>query len=374
MSATVAAALKKIAIALLSDRKTAKKIGVLFLSILVGLLMPVVAIIGLFSGSIQFDADDIATIALSLDAEEVLKLTTVQDTLDDIEAAMEDAGEGDRYEEAQILYLLALYDYQDEDDFVDRLVTCFEENDDDEDLIDAVNDEFGCDINATDYIKVVTGLRESTISAFGYYDPSTKNAGDLVMWAWEAYNDHWGYVWGTYGQILTQESFESLCERFPDHVENYHDFIQNNWVGRRTADCAGLIKSYLWFNPDSHQIVYGSNGFSDMTADVMYNSSTVNGTIDTLPETPGLGVWHQGHVGIYIGDGWVIQASGTESGVIKTRLDGSSFTNWFEIPGIQYPTGGVEETVETTEETLGEASSTVEGGEQNGEINSDDQV
>ena len=90
----------------------------------------------------------------------------------------------------------------------------------------------------------------------------------------------------------------------------------------------------------------------------MYNNSTVNGTIDTIPETPGLGVWHEGHVGIYIGNGYVIQASGTEAGVIKTQLEGSTFTNWFEIPGITYlgeeedePEETTDVTVETTVET-----------------------
>ena len=112
----------------------------------------------------------------------------------------------------------------------------------------------------------------------------------------------------------------------------------------------------MWFNPETHQIEYGSNGFTDRDADTLYNDSTVNGTIDTIPETPGLGVWHEGHVGIYIGDGWVIQASGTETGVIRTQLDGSSFTNWFEIPGIIYESSE-EELPEETQETAAESTS-----------------
>ena len=35
----------------------------------------------------------------------------------------------------------------------------------------------------------------------------------------------------------------------------------------------------------------------------MFANATVKGTIDTIPEIPGLAVWHEGHIGIYIGNG-----------------------------------------------------------------------
>lgn len=358
MSVSAAAVIKKVAVAILSDDKARKKIGIFILSILVGLLMPIAAVLAVFSGSLNFDSDDLQEVIDNLDEEEIAKLQQVQDTLDAIEEAMRDADMHSRYEEAQVLYMFGLYEYQDEDDFVDRLVGCFEEDQTDYELIDEVNDEFDCDLDPVEYLRIITGIRSTTINTFGFMDPETKNNIDLVYWAWEAYNDGWGYVWGTYGLILTQDSFENLCEVYPNNVENHHDFIQENWVGRRTADCAGLIKGYLWFNPESHQIEYGSNGFTDRDADTLYNDSTVNGTIDTIPETPGLGVWHEGHVGIYIGDGWVIQASGTETGVVKTQLEGSSFTNWFEIPGITYGSDEEEESAET-EETAESTTETV---------------
>ncbi len=352
MSATVAAILKKVGVAIASNKKARQKIGILILSILVGLLMPIAAMLAVFSGHIEFTDDMIQEVLDNLDEDEMDKIQDVQDTLDAIEEAMSDADMHSRYEEAQVLYMFGLYEYQDEDDFVDRLVGCFEEDQTDYELIDEVNDEFDCDLDPVEYLRIITGIRSTTINTWGFMDPDTKNNADLVYWAWEAYNDGWGYVWGTYGLILTQDSFENLCEVYPNNVENHHDFIQENWVGRRTADCAGLIKGYLWFNPETHQIEYGSNGFTDLDADSMYNNSTVNGTIDTIPETPGLGVWHEGHVGIYIGNGYVIQASGTETGVIKTQLEGSTFTNWFEIPGITYLGEEEDEPEETTDVTL----------------------
>lgn len=32
-------------------------------------------------------------------------------------------------------------------------------------------------------------------------------------------------------------------------------------------------------------------------------NASVSGTIDTMPDIPGLAVWHDGHIGVYIGDG-----------------------------------------------------------------------
>ena len=63
----------------------------------------------------------------------------------------------------------------------------------------------------------------------------------------------------------------------------------------------------------------------------------MKGKISTMPDIPGLGVYHKGHVGIYVGDGLVIHASDYGKGVIITKLEGSNFTHWFKITRVQYP-------------------------------------
>lgn len=336
MWSTVAAALKKIAVAILTDKKARHKVCIFILTCLAMIIMPIAAVIAIFSGKIEFTPQQLTEIASNIDVVEFAKLTRVQDTLDAIEDAMEEADMKDRTKEAQLLFMLALYEYQDERDFVNRLVGCFEEGQSDSQLVRAVNREFGCDIDASEYIKIVNGMRRTTISNKIFKDTSTKNNQDLVAWAKMAYGNEWGYVWGTYGRVLTQDYFNSLCSQYPDHVDNYHDYIQKHWVGRRCSDCVGLIKGYLWYNPNKQQIQYGYGGATDYGANSMYNAASVKGPISNMPEIPGLGVWHSGHVGIYIGNGYVIQAMGTKYGVVKTKLSGSSFTNWFKIPGITY--------------------------------------
>ena len=56
------------------------------------------------------------------------------------------------------------------------------------------------------------------------------------------------------------------------------------------------------------------------------------------PDTPGLAVWKSGHIGVYIGNGEVIEAMGTKYGVVKTKLAGRGWSAWLQIPYISYIT------------------------------------
>lgn len=51
-----------------------------------------------------------------------------------------------------------------------------------------------------------------------------------------------------------------------------------------------------------------ADDMADVGANAMFANATVKGTIDTIPEVPGLAVWVDGHIGIYIGNGEVIEA------------------------------------------------------------------
>ena len=170
----------------------------------------------------------------------------------------------------------------------------------------------------------------------GFTDPTTKNASDLVAYAIHAWESGWGYVWGTYGNVLTDSLFDYKLEQYPDGVGNYEDFIEANWLGGRTTDCVGLIKGYGWLDPDTLTIGYATNGMPDYGANQMYRSASVSGTIDTIPEIPGLAVWCDGHIGVYIGDGYVIEAMGTRYGVVKTKLADRNWTHWLKIEYIDY--------------------------------------
>ncbi|MCD8254506.1 MAG: hypothetical protein LUC36_03040 [Oscillospiraceae bacterium] len=182
---------------------------------------------------------------------------------------------------------------------------------------------------------------EIDISAF--VSPATKNNLDLAAYAIQAWRNNWGYVWGTYGGVLTESLFEYKLRQYPDGVGKYEDYIRANWLGRRTTDCVGLIKGYGWLDTDSLTINYATNGMPDYSADQMYLSA-VNagklgedyGSIDSIPEIAGLAVWKEGHIGVYIGGGYVVEAMGTKYGVVKTALADRSWQAWCKIPYISY--------------------------------------
>ena len=174
------------------------------------------------------------------------------------------------------------------------------------------------------------------IDISGYIDPGSKNAADLAAYAIHAWEQGWGYVWGSYGFVLTEGALNSLLAQYPDNVGRYESFIRANWLNGRATDCVGLIKGYGWLDAETLTIKYGTNGMPDCGANQMFYSAAVTGTIDTIPEKPGIAVWHSGHIGVYIGGGYVIEAMGTKYGVVKTALSDRSWTHWLEIPYIDY--------------------------------------
>ena len=360
MNTTVAAALKKIAVALLSDTKILKKVAIFFLSVLVGLLMPMAAVIGIFAGgNIEINEEDIENALTDEQKEYYAKLNA---TYGEINERMQEAGFPDRVDEAQTLFVMGLVDHMYDENFVIKLVGCFSPGQTDEELVAMVNSVFGTQISLEDYLKVIVELRKATINPHIFTDPLSLNNVDLVAFCQEACDDQWGYVWATYGKMLSAVKLDELAEQFPDEVGQEKSFIKQNWCGHRTADCAGLIKAYFWYDHSTGEIVYELAGYEDKRANELYEEATEKGTLDTIPETPGLGVWHEGHVGVYVGNGYVIHANGTHRGVEKQLLSETKFTHWFDIPGIQYiETEESEELEENSEMSSEEASAPSEG-------------
>ena len=183
---------------------------------------------------------------------------------------------------------------------------------------------------------IAGGDRSIELDISTFANPTTKNATDLVTYAVHAWESGWGYVWGTYGNVLTESLLAYKVSQYPDGVGNHENFIRAHWLGGRTTDCVGLIKGYSWLSPETMTIDYGSHGMPDIGANQMYYNAKESGPISTMPDIPGLAVWHEGHIGVYIGGGQVIEAMGTKNGVVKTELAKRNWTHWLKIPYINY--------------------------------------
>ena len=337
MSITVAAALKKVAAAVLTDKKAGKTVGGIVLAVILIVIFPIVGVTGALGSLGKADAAQLQAIfAENLSEQEITKLQTFEDTMRAIESAMTEAGFASRTREAQAIYALLLSNDADESGMIEKLVGCFSAEQTDEQLLANVNEAFEMEIPIEDFAKLMQTVRAVYIDTSHYIDPSAKNNLDLVQWAIAAEKAGWGYVWGTCGQVLTESALASKVSQYPDEVGGQEDFIRTHWLGRRCADCVGFIKGYGWLDAETQEIEYGTNGMPDIGADTMYANASEKGTIDTLPEIPGLAVWHEGHIGIYVGNGEVIHASGTKIGVIQTPIGASGWTHWLKIPYINY--------------------------------------
>ena len=342
MNIALGAALKRVAFSLLSDRKALKKAGMVILTLALAVILPILSVAAVL-GSVEVDSAKLRqTVTENLSAETQAELLKTESLITELNSAMSDAGFVSHQTEAQVLALLGLSGQADDPEFVAKLVGCFTEIQTDAQLIGAVNAAFGTTLDADEFSAIMSAIRANAIDSTGYTAPAEKNNLDLATWAVRAEQAGWGYVWGSQGELLTESRFQSLAASYPKEVGGYEDWIRAHWLGKRTADCSGLIRGYWWLDAETQEINYGSNSIPAMGADAMYQAAAEKGSISTMPEIPGLGVWHKGHIGIYIGNGEVVEAMSTRKGVVRTQLASGHWTAWLKIPYINY--------IESTEE------------------------
>lgn len=143
------------------------------------------------------------------------------------------------------------------------------------------------------------------------------------------------YWYGTFGNTAAKDLLEMKKKQYPKHYTSDRMKKYNSQLGKRVHDCVGLIKGYLWSDTPDSKPVY--NASQDVSADGMLLKCNERGRIYTLPEIPGILVFMPGHVGIYIGNGRVIEARGFNYGVVETRLGDRPWESWGKCPWIEYP-------------------------------------
>ena len=337
--AVSAATVAKITSAVASDKNARKVIGVIIGSVIGLLLIPLIAYMGIIGNmdSIEIDTNQVQqSIVQNMSAEEKAKLQHIEDVMTGISKECSKRKlKSIVGKKAQAVYACAFYDVEKSDnDFISKLVDCFEQAKDDNELLNMLNSAFGTNISAEDFSHLMSVISNTVIDID--LSNTDKNNLDLVKWAQMAYDNKWGYVWGSHGNVLTANELKKLEKTFGTHVTDKEEYIKSHWLGRRTSDCVGLIKGYGWYDETSGTIKYGTNGMKDVTADGMFNAAVEKGPISTMPDIPGIAVWHQGHIGVYIGNGYVIHAANTYDGVIKTPITSSGWTHWLKVPYINY--------------------------------------
>lgn len=144
------------------------------------------------------------------------------------------------------------------------------------------------------------------------------------------------YWYGTFGQKSTTTLLSQKARQYPSMFSGTRiQKAKAEHLGVKVHDCVGLIKGYLWCdNPTDDTPKYNVN--QDTSANGMYNKCKERGYINTLPEIAGVLVFFDGHVGVYIGGGYVIEARGFDYGVVKTKLSARPWKRWGKCPFITY--------------------------------------
>ena len=134
--------------------------------------------------------------------------------------------------------------------------------------------------------------------------------------------------------------------------------------GVRIFDCVGLIKCFMWHDYSEKNASYYNKEVPDKNETGFFNEATEKGSIDTIPEIPGLMVYQPGHIGVYLGNGQVIEATAAfDKKIVITYFKGNhpdtsykrtTWTHWFKMPYLTYDVQESEETNDEFAHALGE--------------------
>lgn len=181
-------------------------------------------------------------------------------------------------------------------------------------------------------------------------------ATDLIRLFKQALDEGWGYIWGQWGATWTQAkqnqkvnymvaNYGSGWKTSAAAKENnyyYSALYGSRWIGKRVADCSGLFRRA--FDQLGGAISHSSNriweGYCAKQGKLQNGART-----DGLILKPGTAVFvhpagkNRTHIGLYIGDGLVIEASGTQTGVIRSSVTHKKWVEWGELKNVSYEGG-----------------------------------
>lgn len=182
---------------------------------------------------------------------------------------------------------------------------------------------------------------------------ATVKTADLIAKFQYALDNKWGYILNTWHTKWTQacqnEKVNYMKNKYGANWKNDASAQKDNsytaalygdrWIGHYVTDCSGLF--YWAFKELGGYMYHGSN--------TMWNKyCTSKGKLSGGKRTdgkelkPGTAVFvlkngsDRSHVGLYVGNGKVIEASGTQTGVITTEITNKKWAEWGELKGTEF--------------------------------------
>ena len=150
-----------------------------------------------------------------------------------------------------------------------------------------------------------------------------KSAAKLVEFAKNKLGTN--YVYGMKGVKMTLGQYNNLKKLYPSIVRD----TDRKKVGTICVDCSGLIS---WFTGK----IKNSTSFKESATKVLSIKEINKADI-------GCALWRKGHIGIYIGNGYCVEARGSAYGVVRTKVSERDFTHILWIDDIDYTKGSTDE-------------------------------
>lgn len=327
--------MEKVLIALakiLADKKTRDKVLIFIGSIVVGFLLLAAPIIAIYTlGNVEIEPPEIdrntfneSAFIEQLSPEQQERMSEIQSAGNAIESELTSLGIPEQTIKAQLIYM----SYFDEVEGFNAnfYAHLFYSASNDEILIDSINQNYGLSIDYNEFMRTYTFVMNATIDPHMFSDSATKNAVDLAAWAENAYMSEWQYADNCFGERTGENRL-------------------------RCADNVGLIMGYVRY--DAVNKVFTSD-----TVDLYY---TEQGSLDTMPDVKGVGVFNGSEFGVYVGGGEVVFSSAM-GGVQWQALADGDWTSWCTFDAISYPQKVDDRINELQEPTTEATTETTTGG------------
>ncbi len=129
------------------------------------------------------------------------------------------------------------------------------------------------------------------------------------------------YMYGVNGLIVTEDLIQSKARQYPAIYTAGYITKCRAFIGQKAYDCSSITDLYMG---------------TDRSANGWLSSCIEKGPISTIPDIIGLIVHRDGHMGVYVGGGYAVEARGIDYGVVKTKVVDRTWTSWGKLSGVEY--------------------------------------
>ena len=253
MSAALGAALKKIAVALLTDRRNWEKLAVALFAVLLLFLLPILSVEAIFQADMDWDSPElVSTVLEELDVGSLGFLESSNSVLTQLQEALKAAGFGfEEFRKAQALYWLALSPYAEEADFIEKLVGCFAPEQTNEELVANVNAAFGTDIDPEEFEKILATTASDMVAIA---QSQIGQTGGQPYWSWYGFGSRveWCAIFVSWCANQCGYIDAGIVPKFAGCGVGVQWFQnRGQWLPGSATPEPGMLIFFQWYGSDS---------------------------------------------------------------------------------------------------------------------------